>query len=65
MACVFLSILDLRAGGGEMSRTSVIGVVDGILKSTDIFTRIFSYSECCNPVIISIIPAIWCSIDVM
>jgi hypothetical protein len=64
MACGFLSILDLRgSGGGEMSRTSVKGVADGILKSMDIFTHVFSYSECCNPVIVSIIPARWCSID--
>jgi hypothetical protein len=44
MACVFLSILDLRGGGGEMSRTSVMGVFDGILKSKDVFTHVFSYS---------------------
>jgi len=64
MASVFLSILDLRTGGGEMSRTRVLGVVVGILKSSDILMHYSGDSQYCNSVFVNVILALWCSIDV-
>jgi hypothetical protein len=58
MACVFLSILDLRAGGGEMSRTRVLGVVVGILKSSDILMYYPGDSQYCNSVFVNVILAL-------
>ena len=51
MACVF-SVLDLRAGGGEISRARVMGVASGILRSTGTCAHASGYFRCSNAMII-------------